>query len=111
MARISWIIIVIALLGGRGAAALTTCDTCSEISQMCAKLDKSIHRLNLIKRANEDFIAELDAREESAKIKVRSNISIAQKRIAALSIDLKKNQASLEVPSCKKCVLKEKSRE
>ena len=52
---------------------------------------------------NEDFISTLDTDDESERIKARSNVSIAKKRILATETQIGENKTKSESELCKKC--------
>ena len=84
------------------------CEDCKKAFLDIGKIEKSIHRLESILRANEDFIAGLDPSDESELIKARSNVSIAKKRILASETQKQTLQPALETPFCKKCLTGDK---
>ena len=85
-----------------------TCEECRQFVQSLDPIEKSIHRLETILHSNEEFIAGLDPKDDSERIKATSNVSIAKKRILAAQTQALALRGNVETPNCKKCSLGEK---
>ncbi len=98
---------VVVLLIAGVSSGLFACENCRKSLAGVEKTEKSIKRLVSIVQVNEEFIAGLDTGDESERIKARSNLSVAGKRMAALTVEAKTLRGEVGSPECKKCFLEE----
>ena len=83
------------------------CEDCLVLPQLEGTARNSIHRINKIIQMNEEFIASLDPDDESERIKAKSNLSIARKRILTLEGEMRRYRAKVEGDACQKCMNRE----
>lgn len=85
---------------------LLSCDDCSGLPGQIHKLTNSIKRLRGILKINKEFLDTLLPSDDSERIKVNSNLSIAKKRILAVEQQTEIAQEKLQSDDCKKCLNK-----
>ncbi|MGK5088940.1 amino acid permease [Bdellovibrionota bacterium FG-2] len=102
------VVLMIAGVSSGFFGGLLACEHCRESFGSVLKAEKSIMRLVSIVQVNEEFMAGLDPNDDSERIKARSNVSIAGKRIAALNSQVKTLRGEVDSPDCKKCFLGER---
>jgi hypothetical protein len=69
------------LMSHVGIAGQDCSSECKDASEQYDKIEKNIERMAKIKASNIEFLSLLDASQESQRIKVKSNIRIAEKRM------------------------------
>lgn len=84
--------------------SITACEDCESAATDGTKLERSIGRLESIISINEDFMASLDEDDHSERIKARSNVSIARKRISSSETILKEKRLFIETSRCQTCL-------
>ena len=91
------------MLSALAQAAPNCPDECGELNEQAAQFEKSIKRLSEIKAVNVAYIATLDGDQDSQRLKAKSNVSIADKRITAEQEKSKIVDASKKKMKCYLC--------